>query len=61
MNIFEGICENPDSCDDDECAEHGNVCGACSSFIIEESQPGDGEGRYHERNESCYASKILTF
>ena len=59
INIFEGTCENPDNCDNAECAEHGYICGACGSFIIEEAEIGDGEAYYHARNESCYASKLL--
>ena len=61
MNIFEGTCENPNNCDDDECTEHGYICGACASFILEEAIQGDGKGRYHGRNESCYANEVLTF
>jgi len=61
MNIFEGTCENPDNCENAECLEHGYICGVCASFIIEEAQPGEGEGRYHGRNESCYASEVLMF
>ena len=61
MNDYEETCENPDTCIDEECAEHGYLCGACGSYITEEAEKGDGEGRYHGRNESCYAHQILTF
>ena len=61
INIFKDTCENPDSCDNEECAEHGSICGACSSYIIEETEVGDGEAYYHGRNESCYATKLLIF
>ena len=46
MNIFEDTCENPDSCDNEECAEHGSICGACSSYIIEETEMGNGEAYF---------------
>jgi len=44
-----------------ECIEHGDICGACGSFIIEEAEEGDGEARYHGRTESCYVARTLTF
>jgi len=61
MNIYEGTCEDPDTCINAECSEHGYLCGVCGCYIIEEAEKGDGEGQYHGRNESCYTSQTLIF
>ena len=44
----------------EECVHHGDICGACGSFIIEAAEVGDGEAMYHGRHEDCRLTRRLT-